>query len=437
MDETTKNRTVTIVCRCRVVTPMFSSGADQTKCEIRVPEIKAAMRFWWRAAHSNLGPEELRKKETLIFGGSGDKEARKSSFTMRVEVKTENQIDYYGQNDWEKDAVKVETGKNFPTNIFDYLAYGVSISDYLYVKKGDKYYNRITRELEWLDPNNDRKKINKKHNFLQRKGIAPGSTFDLVIRFDQQYEAEIKEILKLFSCFGSLGAKSRNGFGKIVIDKIDGMEWKPFKIKDLYKKCLEAPEISKDFPEYTAFTGRSYLFSTEEYPTWQKALHKIGDAYRMARIGENFKEGLRLNSSDEKGDHRLGSNRQYIALPLKISYNEDFIDTRNGKPKKNKVEFKVEKLGLERMAKQFFMIVEQEGKKQYRGYILHLPFNIETVAPKVGKEKWLADNKEKWRAANEEMKRRIKEELEKKAKEPPKQPKNNNFQKNNPWRGGK
>ncbi len=75
----------TIICKCRVVTPMFSSGADQTKCEIRVPEIKASMRFWWRAANSNLKLDELKRKETLIFGGSGDKEARKSAFTMRVE----------------------------------------------------------------------------------------------------------------------------------------------------------------------------------------------------------------------------------------------------------------------------------------------------------------------------------------------------------------
>ena len=64
---------------------MFSSGADQAKCEIRVPEIKAAMRFWWRAANSNLKLDELKRRETLIFGGSGDEEARKSSFTMRVE----------------------------------------------------------------------------------------------------------------------------------------------------------------------------------------------------------------------------------------------------------------------------------------------------------------------------------------------------------------
>lgn len=363
----------TIVCKCRVITPMFSSGADQTKCEIRVPEIKAAMRFWWRAAHSNLGPEELRKKETLIFGGSGDNEARKSSFTMRVEnVKP---IDY-GQNDWKRDAIKVETGKDNPINIFDYLAYGVSIRDNVYEKKGDKYYNRITGNYEWLDPEKDRKKINKKQNLIQRNGIAPGSIFDLVVRFDQQYKDQIMEILSLFSCFGSLGAKSRNGFGKIVIDKIDEQ---PFHT-DIVELCKKYFGKMEECPTYTAFSKKFSLFgSNYRYEKWQDALAEIGDAYRMARIGENFKDGL-------LGDHYSGKNRQYIALPLMI----------DGKlMKENDV-------GLDRMAKQFFMIVEPEKDEEgewFRGYILHLPFDLKKLKPGI-------DDK-KWAAANEEMKLRL------------------------------
>ena len=346
--------TETITCKCQVVTPMFSSGADQTKCEIRVPEIKAAMRFWWRAANSNLSPDELRKKETLIFGGSGDKEARKSAFTMRVE---NEMLVNYGQNDWERDAIKVETGKPFKINIFDYLAYGVAVYDKA-----------------------------KKKNILQRTAIGAGSTFDLVIQCDKEYKSEIEEIIRLFSCFGSLGAKSRNGFGKIEIYEINGKAFRT----DILELCGGYFGKSEKFPEYTAFSEQSYLFSTKEkYPAWQKALHKIGDFYRLARIGEHYKSGLVVNGV---GDHHQGLNRQYLAQPLNM-----------GKDAKGK-DIIVNEIGLEdRMAKQFFMIVEPEGD-QYRGYILHLPFNIKDVAPKADRKKWLD--------VNEEMKTQLRKYLE-------------------------
>ncbi|HPS31366.1 MAG TPA: type III-B CRISPR module RAMP protein Cmr1 [bacterium] len=74
----------TIVFECETITPMFCYGADQTKPEIRAASIKGAMRFWWRALHPDLDIETLRKKETEIFGGAGDSEATRSSFTVRV-----------------------------------------------------------------------------------------------------------------------------------------------------------------------------------------------------------------------------------------------------------------------------------------------------------------------------------------------------------------
>lgn len=56
---------------CEIVTPMFLGGADTRKAELRVPPIKGALRFWWRA----LNPQninDLKKKESAIFGDAGD-----------------------------------------------------------------------------------------------------------------------------------------------------------------------------------------------------------------------------------------------------------------------------------------------------------------------------------------------------------------------------
>lgn len=320
----------TIVCKCRVITPMFSSGADQTGCEIRVPEIKAAMRFWWRAAHSNLSLDELRKRETLIFGGSGDEEARKSSFTMRVENQS---IREYTQNDWNTDLSKytvtgTRQGNPQSVKLFDWLGFGV---------------------VQMVDTGRINPKTNKsiKENRIQRSGLKQGTTFDLIIHVDEKYTEDVKEALNLFSCFGSLGAKSRNGFGRVVIDGYK---------TDAADLCITYSKIKNILPEYTGFSENISLFKTNStYKTWHEALFQIGKAYREARVGKHATEGL-------LGDHHSGKNRQYIALPLIV----DKHDVNEIKT-------------IDRMAKQFFMIVEPEyknGKEEYRGYILHMPFNF-------------------------------------------------------------
>lgn len=61
---------------------MFCYGADGNTPELRAPSLKGALRYWWRAIHPNL--DELRKKETEIFGGAGDKEAKKSEFSLQI-----------------------------------------------------------------------------------------------------------------------------------------------------------------------------------------------------------------------------------------------------------------------------------------------------------------------------------------------------------------
>jgi len=72
-----------ITFTCEVITPMFLNGADGQTPELRAPSIKGAMRFWWRALHGHLPLTELKKRESLIFGGSGENVSR-SKILIRV-----------------------------------------------------------------------------------------------------------------------------------------------------------------------------------------------------------------------------------------------------------------------------------------------------------------------------------------------------------------
>ncbi len=77
---------------CKLITPMLMHGEDTGKAELRLPAIKGAMRFWWRAIHGNLTLEELKEQESQLFGGTGDDSAVKSSFRIKIGQTLSNSI---------------------------------------------------------------------------------------------------------------------------------------------------------------------------------------------------------------------------------------------------------------------------------------------------------------------------------------------------------
>ncbi|MDX1909416.1 MAG: type III-B CRISPR module RAMP protein Cmr1 [Bacteroidia bacterium] len=75
----------TITFTCKIITPMFLAGADGSTPELRAASIKGALRFWWRACNGHLGLEEMRKRETEIFGGvQGENGAQRSRLLLRI-----------------------------------------------------------------------------------------------------------------------------------------------------------------------------------------------------------------------------------------------------------------------------------------------------------------------------------------------------------------
>lgn len=145
---------------CKIITPMFCFGADGKVPELRVPSLKGSLRYWWRAIHPNL--DNLREKETNIFGGAGGNEeikATRSSFSMLIR-----------------------------SNI-----------------------SKLPEKIQALP-----------HRTCYMKDcIVPGSTYDLIIRPKME---EIKKLLILTSILGGIGARSRRGFGCFRIESINGKQ---------------------------------------------------------------------------------------------------------------------------------------------------------------------------------------------------------------------
>jgi CRISPR-associated protein Cmr1 len=230
---------------CEVVTPLFLGGAGPKKAELRVPPIKAAIRFWWRALYGGNDIEEMFKRESHIFGSTEQK--------SKVNVTIERN----GTTPVFKDlpsGIKIMVSskqKTFPISIIEYLAFGL------------------------FDPKQRQGKYLRQH-------IEPGGHFKVVITCPKNIIDEINNAINTMICFGGFGSRSRNGFGSIQCNEL------------VIKTINNSGEL-KSFP---AFSKETKLFNKfSKYNRWEEALSEIGLAYRNARLSLEarhtfFKRGL-------------------------------------------------------------------------------------------------------------------------------------------------
>lgn len=217
---------------CEVVTPLFLGGADPKKAEMRIPSIKGALRFWWRAQYDNEDLKKMAVKEANIFGST----EKKSSVSMRLYETANNPI----LKDLPSGTLVQVNGKAYKTSIINYLSYGL---------------------FEY------KKEIRK--NVYNKEYFEPKAAFKIVMNFPKNIENEVTNAIKALINFGGLGARSRNGFGSLHCDEL---------VDHRFKK--EGPLKS-----FTAFSQGAILFNQfSTHNRWEDALSEIGMVYREARL---------------------------------------------------------------------------------------------------------------------------------------------------------
>jgi len=273
-----------------VVTPMFISGPDTKKNELRAPSIKGVLRWWWRALNGHLTISDLKKNEEKIFGST----SQRSSFS--IEVRETEKLRIGNDNLPSGPKVSVTSkGRTFPISLIDYLAFGIA------------EYDRI-----------------KKGNVYNRPYITVGSKFIVLVTFyNNKYSDEIIEAIHMWLKYGSLGSKSRNGFGCL--------------------KGNKTMNINKDFSstqlaEYPSFSMSAKLFLFNKHNSWENALAEIGKFYREARLNLE--------------PRHVFDKRVLVAKPIEV---KGEISVRD------------------RHSKTFFLHIEKIDN-QFQGKILNLPY---------------------------------------------------------------
>lgn len=242
-----------------VVTPLFLGGADPARTvELRPTSIKGALRFWWRALawskHADL--KKVHEEERKLFGAAGDDRRDgdaigQSSFGVRVwwpngEPPILNETE-----------VRALTRGRSGTS---YLSYGIINRG----KEGPRccYENghRLVIKLIPLhgDGSNSQKEIQS-----------------------------VVEGVKLFGLLGSLGGRSRRGWGSIALTKLEGAHnWQAPQTLQAYRDalaCLLAGTRDANSPPYSAFSKRSRVLVIDGGNDPLAALNDVGELFQDFR----------------------------------------------------------------------------------------------------------------------------------------------------------
>ncbi|EKO3657855.1 type III-B CRISPR module RAMP protein Cmr1 [Vibrio metschnikovii] len=261
---------------CTLVTPMYGGGVKAGEVDndmpIRASAIRGQLRFWWRIACGVKDPEVMRENEEAMWGGISDK-AKASQVQVRVKCKNVS---------------------------MSYL-----VSSKKLAASGVKYVLGAADEANCLPSG---------YNFVLEIRYKDDITSDQI--------KQVKESLRWWSSFGGVGAKTRRGFGAVVVDSI---------------KTIDATEV-ETIGGKIALTKQS---SDSAEDIWKKATELLYKFRQGKELGRNEGQGnrpgrsrwpepdqLRRMSNKHKAnhepEHKAGNvfPRAAFGLPIIFDFND-------------------------------------------------------------------------------------------------------------------
>jgi CRISPR-associated protein Cmr1 len=174
-------------------TPAFLGDAEQSGVW-RTPPIKALLRQWWRVAYAAqwnfpLEVSAMRQEEASLFGYAGDEGASRSLVRLRLEKWTKGtQTEWQALQRVEHPEVKnSHTGMPKPIGSDLYLGFGPLL-----------FQNGGT-------------------NLKANAAIQAGESARLSLAYPENHSELIEQALWLMDRFGTLGGRSRNGWGSFSL----------------------------------------------------------------------------------------------------------------------------------------------------------------------------------------------------------------------------
>jgi CRISPR-associated protein Cmr1 len=276
------------------VTPAFIGGADQSG-EWRVPPFKALLRQWWRllmgAYHATrnqgIATKELRKREGVGFGHAWlddlVDDGRKKTWAFRSPLRMQ-----LGQ--WKPgDLQNAQLGPDPQVFHPEVGQAGRDVGALLYLGYGPLTYQGGTR-------------------MKAPPAVAPGTAAEWIWRWrdgtSAPKESQLKWLALLIHWFGTVGGRSRNGWGSIQLFKLDGSPFANLDDTGFLKSVSIDLErcLAEDWPYAIGADQKGPLVwvAKEMTSTWQEAI-QLAAGIKIA-----FRTSLQPGSGGIAQRHILG-----------------------------------------------------------------------------------------------------------------------------------
>lgn len=326
----------------RLITPLFGGGVNPNEHDeitvIRGTEVRAQLRFWWRACRAAAYDlKTLKAREDLIWGRAykkGDTPPRHGE-TVQIVV----------QADEKRTAIKPYDKRSYPKQppVPSYAAFP-------------------------LQPSQEDRRLRNPY-----KEIQDDISFQLTLSFPKKYEEDIEAALWAWETFGGIGARTRRSFGALELlhikdDKGGDEQIHPIPAdrqaaKDLLTEMLilhvsEGTIAHKDVPHLTRNTKFDLIYpkndknvrdESEVIKAWSASIAKLAAFRKMGNVrtgNDRFAasrwpeatairaltDNRQQDNKDRQARFRDKFPRAFFGLPIIFHFPDEHIDaTLQGK----------------------------------------------------------------------------------------------------------
>ena len=314
----------------RFVTPAFLGDAEQ-RGAWRTPPFKTLLRQWWRVAvakQCNRDWAVIREKEGRLFGHAWlDDQGKKWAMKSQMQVKLDN-----WRSGTKTVLEKEETIRHPEVSMKD-----GKVDPLLYLGYGPLTYDKETKATE----------------LKMQNVIEANDTAQIAMIWPNPFYEEMELTLKLVQTFGTIGGRSRNGWGSVTLAG-NGIPSAQVILEDAFPvDAITRPLedcLKEEWPHAIGEDSKGVLcWKTKAvFDSWKRTMREL------ARIKIKFRTGLTFKSND-KINPRL-NDRHILGYPV----------THHG----------VDAWSKERLANQLRFKVLQSDEKKYIGIAFQLPCGL-------------------------------------------------------------
>lgn len=230
----------------RFLTPAFLGNASQ-QAQWRTPPIKALLRQWWRVAVApqvRFDADRLRQREHDLFGVAADGgDSHQSRIRLRLSHWNEGQLKSWpGHGTVKHREVKTPVGSD------------------LYLGFGPLEYDKASRTTA----------------LKNRAAIQAGDSATLSLALPEADAQDIADALWLMDRYGTLGGRSRNGWGSFSLQPADAQTpaWTDETQAQRLRPWQEA--LALDWPHAVGRDTRGPLvWQTGPFSDWPKLMQEL------------------------------------------------------------------------------------------------------------------------------------------------------------------